>query len=92
MTGGRKMKFNYVKSQSSVAPDLIDTDSSKYSVYIRRNITEITQDEDSVLYEYEEAKLSKEDYEKYLEELSLMDIQQLRADLDYLSLMTGVSL
>ena len=34
------MKLKYVKSQSSVKPDLIDTTSSKTTVYIRQNIVE----------------------------------------------------
>ena len=63
------MKLNFIKSQSSVKPDLIDTTSSKKNVYIRQNITEI-QIEDSIFYEYEEAKLSKEEYQKYIEEIN----------------------
>lgn len=63
------MKLNFIKSQSSVKPDLIDTTSSKKNVYIRQNITE-TQIEDSIFYEYEEAKLSKEEYQKYIEEIN----------------------
>lgn len=63
------MKLNFIKSQSSVKPDLIDTISSKKNVYIRQNITE-TQIEDSIFYEYEEAKLSKEEYQKYIEEIN----------------------
>lgn len=63
------MKLNFIKSQSSVKPDLIDTTSSKKNVYIRQNITE-TQIEDSIFYEYEEAKLSKEEYQKYVEEIN----------------------
>ena len=63
------MKLNFIKSQSSVKPDLIDTTSSKKNVYIRQNITE-TQIEDFIFYEYEEAKLSKEEYQKYIEEIN----------------------
>lgn len=63
------MKLNFIKSQSSVKPELIDTTSSKKNVYIRQNITE-TQIEDSIFYEYEEAKLSKEEYQKYIEEIN----------------------
>lgn len=63
------MKLNFIKSQSFAKPDLIDTTSSKKNVYIRQNITEI-QIEDSIFYEYEEAKLSKEEYQKYIEEIN----------------------
>ena len=90
------MKLNYVKSQSSVKPDLIDTTSSKTTVYIRQNIVEnIKTDEMSgeqtVFYEYEEAKLTKEEYQEYLKELEIIDIQQQRADIDYIMLMTGIA-
>ena len=89
------MKLNYIKSQSSVKPDLIDTTSSKAVVYLRQNIVEnIKTDEmsgeETTFYEYEEAKLTKQEYQEYLKELSIIDIQQQRADIDYIMLMTGI--
>ena len=89
------MKLNYIKSQSSVKPDLVDTTSSKVVVYLRQNIVEnIKTDEmsgeESVFYEYEEAKLTKEEYQEYLKELEIIDIQQQRADIDYIMLMMGI--
>ena len=91
------MKLNYVKSSSSVKPDLIDTTSSKTTVYIRKNIVEnIKTDEMSgeevVFYEYDEAKLTKEEYQEYLKELEIIDIQKQRADIDYIALMFGIDL
>ena len=88
------MILNYVKSQSSVKPELIDTTSSKTTVYLRKNIIEINKDDESstTFYEYDEAKLTKEEYNQYLKELSIIDIQQQRADIDYIALMTGVDL
>ena len=91
------MKLNYVKSQSSVKPDLIDTTSSKTTVYIRQNIVEnIKTDEmsgkETVFYEYEEAKLTKAEYKEYLKELEIIDIQKQRADIDYIALMSGIDL
>ena len=91
------MKLNYIKSQSSVKPDLVDTTSSKTTVYIRQNIVEnIKTDEmsgeESVFYEYEEAKLTKEEYQEYLKELEIIDIQKQRADIDYIALMSGIDL
>ena len=88
------MKLNYKKSQSSVYPKLIDTTSSKKCVYLRKNVIEV-QSEDLngeiyTTYEYEEAKLTKEEYEQYLKELSVLDIQQQRADIDYILFMTGL--
>ena len=90
------MKLNYIKSQSSVKPDLVDTSSSKVVVYLRQNIVEnIKTDEmsgeESVFYEYEESKLTKAEYQEYLKELEIIDIQQQRADIDYIMLMTGIA-
>ena len=97
------MKLNYIKSQSSVKPDLVDTTSSKTTVYIRQNIIEkekavenTSEDNDAtstaVFYEYDEAKLTKEEYKEYLKELEIIDIQKQRADIDYIALMSGIDL
>ena len=82
------MKLNYRKSQSSVYPELIDTTSSKKCVYLRKNVVEV-QSEDLngeiyTTYEYDEAKLTKEEYEQYLKEINstetLEDIEGLKAE------------
>ena len=91
------MKLNYVKSQSSVKPDLVDTTSSKVVVYLRQNIvenkkTDETSGKETVFYEYEEAKLTKQEYQEYLKELEIIDIQKQRADIDYIALMSGIDL
>ena len=91
------MKINYVKSQSSVKPDLVDTTSSKVVVYLRQNTVEnLKTDEmsgkETVFYEYEEAKLTKQEYQEYLKELEIIDIQKQRADIDYIALMSGIDL
>lgn len=89
------MQITYIKSQSSVRPELIDTTSSKKYVYLRQNVVEHSNginEETYTYYEYEEAKLTKVQYEQYLQELSLLDIQQQRADIDYIALMTGITL
>ena len=91
------MRLNFIKSQSSVKPDLVDTTSSKTTVYIRQNIVEnIKTDEmsgeETVFYEYEEAKLTKAEYKEYLKELEIIDIQKQRADIDYIALMSGIDL
>lgn len=90
------MKLNYVKSSSSVKPELVDTNSSKTTVYVRQNIVENIKTnemsgEETVFYEYEEAKLTKAEYQEYLKELEIIDIQQQRADIDYIMLMTGIA-
>ena len=90
------MTLNYIKSQSTIYPELVDTTSSKKYVYLRQNVIEIQSEnmigETYTCYEYDEAKLTKEEYEQYLKELSLIDIQQQRADIDYIALMTGIDL
>ena len=91
------MKLNYVKSQSSVKPDLVDTTSSKVVVYLRQKIVEnIKTDEmsgeETVFYEYDEAKLTKQEYQEYLKELEIIDIHKQRADIDYIALMSGIDL
>ena len=69
------MKLEFYKSSSSVKPELIDATSSKKVVYIRQNIVE-TQIDDTTFYKYDEAKLSKEDYQEYLKELEATDVSE----------------
>ena len=90
------MKLEFYKSSSSVKPELIDTTSSKVVVYLRQNIienkkTDEMSGEETVFYEYEEAKLTKAEYQEYLKELEIIDIQKQRADIDYIMLMTGIA-
>ena len=69
------MKLEFYKSSSSVKPELIDATSSKKVVYIRQNIVEVQKD-DTVFYKYDEAKLTKAEYEEYLKELEATDISE----------------
>ena len=77
------MKLNFIKSQSTEKPELVDTTSSKKVVYIRQNIVEVQKD-DTTFYEYEEAKLTKDEYKEYLAELETLDtletIERLKAE------------
>ena len=91
------MKMNYVKSESAIKPELIDTTSSKTTAYIRKNIIEKERIDNetgvsTTYYEYDEVKLTKEEYQEYLKELEIMDIQKQRADIDYIALMSGIDL
>lgn len=91
------MIIQYYKSQSTVRPELIDDHSSKYVTYLRKNIVEkqVTDEmteETHTVYEYDEAKLTKAEYKQYLTEMSTMDVEQQRADIDYIALITGVDL
>ena len=80
------MKLKYIKSSSSVKPELVDTTSSKVVVYLRQNIVENIKidemsGEETVFYEYDEAKLTKEEYQEYLKELNGSDTLQTIEDL-----------
>lgn len=66
------MKLEFYKSSSSVKPELIDTTSSKKVVYIRQNIIE-TQMDDTTFYEYDEAKIARDEYKEYLDEIKAQD-------------------
>ena len=66
------MKLKFYKSSSSVKPELIDTTSSKKVIYIRQNIVEVQKD-DTTFYKYDEAKLTKSEYQEYLKELEATD-------------------
>lgn len=84
------MNLEYKKSESTIYPQLIDTTSSKTTVYLRKNVEEKQRedeitDETYTYYEYLEAKVSKADYEKHPQE-------QTRADVDYIALMAGIDL
>lgn len=87
----------YKKTESTITPELIDTTSSKTTVYLRKNITERQRTDEitgstTTYYEYDEAKMTKEEYEEYKMQLAILDVRQMRADLDYIALMTGVDL
>ena len=77
------MKLEFYKSSSSVKPEMIDTTSSKKVVYIRQNIVEVQKD-DTVFYEYDEAKITKDEYKEYLDEMKAQDtlkvIENLKAE------------
>lgn len=84
------MVLNFIWSESTSPPKLLDTESSSTTVYIRRNITEETKkDEISgmpyTIYKYEEATVSKEEYQEYM-------LEKQRADIDYIALMSGIDL
>ena len=74
------MILNWYKSESTVYPESVDNTSSKYVTYLRKNVvekkvTDETTGEIHTMYEYDEAKLTNEQYEEYLKhpELWMMD-------------------
>ena len=66
------MKLKFYKSSSSAKPEFVDTTSSKKVVYIHQNIVEVQKD-DTTFYEYDEAKLTKDEYKEYLDEMKAQD-------------------
>lgn len=91
------MLLNYNKSESSVRPQTVDDTSSKSVVYIRKDVVERASTDESTgetttYYEYQEAKLTREEYEQYLRENGLSEIQKIKADLDYLAICAGVDM
>lgn len=89
--------MNWIKSESTVMPEAVDTASSKTTVYLRRGIKEKQRtDEESgesmTYYEYEEAKMTREEYEEYLQVAEAVNMRQIRADVDYIALCAGVDL
>ena len=86
------IKPNYKKAQSTEFPKTLDMTSAPGKVFIRRNITEIKKDE-ITYYEYEEAKLTVEEYEEYEAEISgpfittiMQALSEVQLQIDELSL------
>lgn len=67
------MKLNYVETQSTVKPLEIDIDSSGTGVYIRRNIKEV-ENEGVIYYQYQEAFITKSEYEQVANDLLVGEI------------------
>lgn len=89
--------MKWVQSESTQRPELIDTLSSKTRVYMRRNIEQKWRTDDLTgdsqeYFAYEEAKLTKEEYEEYLKNLAVADIEQQRADIDYIAICCNVDI
>lgn len=97
------MTLNYYEAESTISPDTIDETSSKKYTYIHKNIEEYTKttDDDSsiTMYKYQEAKVSKEDYELYkseiLKDIKISELEEqiatMSANLDYLLIMQDMS-
>lgn len=82
-----KITFYPTDGTQPTKPATIDAESSKISVYIRRNIHEVEKEIDGETYkvwQYEEAKIKQEDYPRYLAEDAAAKIEYLAmmADID----------
>ena len=92
MTDWRK-----VQGSQEEKPLEFDTTSSAVVVYQRKNIERVSNiDEMSgetyEIWEYEERKLSREEYASIRAELQQKQIDQNRADIEFISAMTDVDL
>lgn len=78
--------MQWIKSESGIEPQEIDTTSSKAYNYIRRNIATEERESDGeiyTMYVYDECRVPKEAWGIYEE------LIQAQADIDYLNMITG---
>lgn len=57
--------MEWAKSESGVRPAELDTESSNHFNYIRKNIEETKNEEEQIMYVYDELKIAKEDWELF---------------------------
>ena len=91
MTDWRK-----VQGSQAEKPQEFDTTTSAVLVYQRRNIERVTaKDADgktAELWEYEEREMSREEYAIVRAEAQQEQIDQIRADVDFISAMSEIEL
>ena len=75
----------WYKATSTAAPALLDITSSKKYVYVRKNVTERTTEDEMTVYEYDEMKIPKEVYgvfeQNILAESRIADIEDAIAEI-----------
>ena len=75
----------WYKATSTAAPTLLNITSSKKYVYVRKDVTEHTAEDDTVIYEYDEMKIPKEVYgvfeQNILAESRIADIEDAIAEI-----------
>lgn len=81
------MELVFYKSESTIQPILLDTESSPTTIFIRKNVEETTRTDESgietVIFVYDEASVPKSVYESYRQD-------KLQADVEYLYMMGGL--
>ena len=80
--------LDYYKSESDTMPEGIDITSSPTTVYLRKNIhteerTDPETGETRTVFVYDEAKMTRQDYDSYMQDKT-------QADIAYLYLMEGL--
>lgn len=68
------MEITYVDSTSTVKPSEVDTTSSSTIVYLHKDIV---QDETTKIWNYKEARLTPEEYQRYAQEQSAERLKQI---------------
>ena len=85
-----------VNGSQANKPEEFDTTTSSLVVYQRRNTKEVeienTDGTKTTLWEYEERELTKEEFEGIYASDLAKQLAQARADIDFLSAMTGTDL
>ncbi len=85
-----------VQGSQEEKPQEFDTTSSEVIVYQRRNIERITVENPdgttTQLWEYEEREMSHEEYMIIISAIQQEQIDQIRADVDFISAMTDIDL
>lgn len=85
-----------VQGSQEDKPEEFDTSSSGEIVYQRRNITQIELENSdgskTKLWDYEERKLTWKEFERIRLENMASRMKQERADIDFISAMTGTDL
>jgi hypothetical protein len=79
--------LNYYQSESDTMPEDIDTASSPTTVYVHKNIhteerTDTETGETRTVFVYDEAKMSRQEYNNYMQ-------GKTQADIEYLYMMGG---
>lgn len=82
------MQLNWYDTESAVMPEIVDETSSPSTVYLRKDITEVTK-EDETFYQYKEAKLTPIEYEQYLANVV---IEKNESDIFYIAMMSDIDL
>lgn len=81
--------YKHTEGSQATRPLEVDDVSSKFLVYLRKNITTITRKEpdgkEYTLWSYDEAILTPEEYKEYQNE-------KLRVDIDYISTLLDIEL
>ena len=86
--------YEHHEGSQAERPLEVDTISSSTVVYLRKNIEQITREdemsgEEVTLWSYDEAELTPEEYDDYSLRL---EVEQQRADIDFIAMMTDVEL